>query len=509
MRAECWRRGQLSYLLHADQLGIYSALMASKHERFVLEIARKWGKTYLLCVLACEPCLRERGSRVVYGGPSLKHLEEFIQPIMRELADAAPADCRPVWRDSDSHWRFPNGSWIHLFAADDLAKAKRGRGPKAKRALFDEAGFTPVLQYVLEEVFRPSLQLNSEPGDRLTVLGSTPSDVPDHEFTAIAELEEQAGNYAHRTIWDNPMMTREQATAFLTENARQRGLTLAQYLETDTYRREYMAERFVDKNLVAVPEWAAWREESFRIAAAMTRPALYRGQEAIDFGGHDPHAAVFGYWHPKPPHISGSALVVERDLLLRAGETTRQLDDEVKRIESQLWGTSRWDGTLAALRDRNLEDFYGKGLVPDWLKGKSHNDAEPQPYLRISDTQVELVRHLWRSGITCVPAEKDHKTHFVMELRDAMRAKQVVIPESAKDLDRHLRTTTWRDLKRKEWARRADEHGDLVDALLYLWRCSTRDIPIEQPPRIIEQFSLTPLERRLDRGGLGRLDSLQ
>lgn len=493
-RAQAWRRGYLRHLLHEDQRAVYEAIEASPGERFVLEIARKWGKTWLLSVLALEPCLREPNTRVVYGGPSLKHLEEFIQPVMRELAALAPEDVRPVWVESDSHWRFPhNGSWVHLFAADDMAKARRGRGPKAKRALFDEAGFTPVLEYVLNDVFRPSLMLNTD-SRRLTVLGSTPADLPDHPFTLIAELEERDGNYAHRTIYDNPMMTRAQVDEFLAENARQAGLTLEQYMASDTFRREYLAQRVINHLLVAVPEWADFREESFRLYRETVRPKLFRGHVSIDFGGSDPHAALFGYFHLQ------RGVVVERDLLIFGNEPSIELDQEVKRIEGELWGVSKWDGTLAALTTENVAALFGK--VPDWLKDRIDAEAQPQPYLRVCDTQMKLARHLYGVGLACVPTAKDEKRLYVQELRNLILAKQLVVNPECIDLDRHLRATTWKDLRHNEWARRASEHGDLVDCAVYLTRNMSRDVPPEPRPLGYgrdddDDEQLTPLQRRL------------
>lgn len=494
-RAQAWRRGQLRHLLHEDQRQVYDEIADSTGERFVMEIARKWGKTWLLSVLALEPCLREPNSRVVYGGPSLKHLEEFIQPVMRELAALAPEDVRPVWVESDSHWRFPhNGSWVHLFAADDMAKARRGRGPKAKRALFDEAGFTPVLEYVLNDVFRPSLMLNVD-SRRLTVLGSTPSDLPDHPFTLIAEVEERDGNFAHRSIYDNPMMTPEQIEAFITENARQAGLSLEAYKASETFRREYLAERVIDRLLVAVPEWAAFREESFAMFRQAPRPKLFRGHVSIDFGGSDPHAALFGYFDLK------RGVVIERDLLIFGNEPSRELDDEVKRIEGELWGVTKWDGTLAALTSENVARQWG-GKVPDWLQQSINASAQAQPYLRVCDTQMKLARHLYKVGLGCIPTAKDEKRFYVQELRNLILAKQFVVNPDCADLDRHLKTTTWKDLRHNEWTRRGDEHGDLTDCAVYLVRNISRDVPVEpvalrpvHPAVAAAQYASRPVDR--------------
>jgi hypothetical protein len=51
---ELWRVGELRWKLHADQLAVYEQILASDASRFVLEIARRWGKTWLLATIAIE-----------------------------------------------------------------------------------------------------------------------------------------------------------------------------------------------------------------------------------------------------------------------------------------------------------------------------------------------------------------------------------------------------------------------------------------------------------------------
>jgi hypothetical protein len=118
-------------------------------------------------------------------------------------------------------------------------------------AIFDEAGFCPLLRYVLRSVFRPSL-LHS--GGR-TLVASTPAEEPDHDFTAIAELAEANGAYFNRDVWDNPRLTEGQIEKFIEDDARDEGMSVEAYLESDEFRREYRAERVINKMLLAVPEW--------------------------------------------------------------------------------------------------------------------------------------------------------------------------------------------------------------------------------------------------------------
>lgn len=483
----CWARGDLRFLLHDDQLSVYRQVMETDDERFALEIARKWGKTWMLCALMLEPCLQEPETRTVLGGPSLKHLEEFIHPVMREISAFAAPGMAPVWKDKASHYYFPhNRSWVHIFAADDMNKAVKGRGPKTARCGFDEAAFSPVLKYVLDEVFRPALLLETE-RKRLTILSSTPAEEPDHEFTRICEVEEAAGNYAHRTIDDNPMLTAADKEKFLRENARQAGVPYELYLASDSCRREYFAERVINKTLLGVPEWSdvklELRAKSLAIAALLKgkRPKLFRGHGVVDFGGNDPHAGLWGYWHLE------HGLVLEDDLLLKNDERSGQLAEELKKVEEALYkhelaGFDVWDGTLAALTAENVAGYFG-GNVPHWLKKEIDKSARPQPYLRLCDHDLELARHLHDVGYAVVPVRKAQtKQLMVQDFRNFVAGGHLVLPVELADTDRHLRVTTWENEKREAWGHKGGEHGDLLDCAIYMVRGLIREVPIEEKP---------------------------
>jgi hypothetical protein len=468
----------LSCLLHSSQLEAKDAFEKAPGSRFVLEVARKWGKTWLLLVLAFAACLRQPKVRVVYGAPTLKHLAEFVLPVFEALSECFPAHLRPVWNAQKGHIRFRNGSWIHLFGADDKRKANNGRGPAAVLAIFDEAGFCPLLRYVLRSIFRPSL-LHS--GGR-TLVASTPAELPDHDFTAIAEKAEAVGAYFNRDVWDNPLLTEAQIQKFIADDAHDEGISVEAYIESDEFRREYLAQRVVNKMLLGVPEWLApWREtgKPYREShfVALPRPKLFRGHSIIDFGGNDPHAIALGYWDLE------RGIVVEHDKLLTKDERSALLGDAVQQLERAAWGVDRWNGTLAALTTDTIAGHFGAThqTVPDWLMPEVDKDDVPaQPFTRICDTNMELARHLYENaGIAVVPTYKTEKQFMVQQLRNLIADGKYWVHPRCVDTDRHLRTTTWRNEKRKEWARRAGEHGDLVDTSVYFAMGVCRDVPVD------------------------------
>lgn len=484
------RAGDLRRLLHSGQREALAAFESAPGSRYVFEVARRWGKTWLLLCIAFMACIRRPKVRVVYGAPTLKHLAEFVLPTFEALAEKFPEHLAPRWNHQKSHIEFPNGSWIHLFGADDKRKANNGRGPSAELAIFDEAGFCPLLRYVLRSIFRPSL-LHS--GGR-TLIASTPAELPDHDFTAVAEKAEANGAYFNRDVWSNPLLTREQIEKFIADDAHDEGISVEAYVDSDDFRREYMAERVINRTLLAVPEWATWRESRF---VRVPRPALFRGHTTIDFGGNDPHAALFGYWHGE------LGLVIERELLLKHDEPSRLLSDEVKRVEGEVWGVNRWDGSLQSLTTENIRAHWGDKL-PAWLLPKVDASAPPQPYHRVSDTNMELARHLYTVGLACIPTRKTEKQLMANQFRNLVRDGQFWLDPSCVDTDRMLRQTTWKNEKRKEWARRGGEHGDLVDCAIYKTLNVSREVPLapttKKPPlSIVPQGKVDRLTARLQR----------
>jgi hypothetical protein len=473
-RHEMWRRGDLAYKFHKSQaqvaltMGVEEFLKTGTFPftRWVLEIARKWGKTYFLVLLACMVCLRKKGVRVVYGAPELKYLAEFVLPVVEEICDDAPEHLRPRYNSQTGHLTFPStGSHIHLFGADDREAAKRGRGPKAVLAIFDEAGFCRVLGYVIKAVFRPSLLLTRGP----IILGSTPADEPGHDFTQMAEIAEANGNYSRASLFDNPLLTPEDIARILDEDARDEGMTVEEYKRTPTFRREYMAERAVDTTLTVMgDDWALTRAKAMR---EVPRPKFFDGYTMLDMGGVDPHGVALGYWH-----FGLSAFVQEEEILLRQGENTQLLADAIKAKEIALWGEKNFDGTLRGLSELEREE------LPPWLKFDMYENAPEQPYLRVSDNDTQVVTDLHQlHGLTFIPTRKDEKRLQVNAFRVLVRSGGYVLHPRCKHTDRHLAQTIWANAKMLTYSRNAaGEHGDLLDPLIYgnrNWRKNRNPTP--------------------------------
>ena len=448
--AELWRRGELAQvLLDSNQLTAYEALKASGASRYVLEWARRNGKTWLLNIIAIEECLSGPNRRVVYGAPTIKALEEFINPTFEAVLRTCPEHMRATYDRASGHWTFPhNNSYVHLFGCDDKRRADRGRGPSAHKAIVDEAGFIPLLHYVIHDVIRPQL-LTTGGG---LIIGSSPSPEADHDFTHICEHAEANGHLSNTTIYDNPRLRPERIQQFIEEDARDEGMTVEEYTQTATFQREYMAKRVTDKTLTAMgDDWEQARPTCF---VAQERPRHFDCYVGLDMGGGDPHAVVFGYLD----FVQG-ALVIEDELLLREGENTAQLAEAIKAKEKALWHVEQFSGQL-------------RGLPPQGTPLAHWHGAPAQPYIRVADNDSQMIQDLLQlHGLAFVPTgQKDEKQWMVNAFRVLVRQGKVRVDPRCVHTDRHFRTTLWRNEKRSEFRRKNGEHGDLVDACIYLAR---------------------------------------
>jgi hypothetical protein len=485
LRETAWRAGDLTFLLHTGQLEVWREVLRfinnpDASNVFVLEIARQFGKTYLCLVVALMIAIRT-GGRCVYGAPTLQMLREFILPTFDAIAATAPESIRPRVTHGGAHIETHTGGYIHLFGADDQRKADRGRGPPAEFAVFDEGGNEGVgglLRYIVTKVFEPAFQRT---GGRC-ILPSTPAATPDHDFTALTEEAEVRGEWLHRTIYDNPQLSRARIDEIIAKAARTAGKSVEAFKESPEFQREYLAKRVIEKSLVVLPEWADKRAALFK---AVERPEFFRGMASLDFGGHDPHGLHLGYWHHPL-----KAYVIEYEDLMLSPCNTLQMQTRIKALEAEAWGVKQWKGTMAAARDQTLQEFRDR--VPPWMAGilQAQIDGDGQPWMRVADNDIQLVQDLYTThDLAFFPTAKDDKQLQVNNLQVGIAREQVYVHPRCVHTDRHWRTTTWADHKRATYARRGGEHGEFVDTAVYAFRnIDKRDpTPEDARPRLPNQ----------------------
>ena len=72
-------------------------------------------------------------------------------------------------------------------------------------------------------------------------------------------------------------------------------------------------------------------------------------------------------------------------------------------------------------------------------------------------------------GLAVLPTRKDDKALAVSDLDEAVRQRRIRVHPRCRRLIEQLASTTW-NKGRTEWQRTDKDHGDLLDALVYLHR---------------------------------------
>lgn len=453
-RAEACRRGALRFLLHSSQREVLDQFEATT-DRFVLEKGRRWGGTWFLLVLALMFCFRKPKTRVVYGAPTLKFLKEFVLPTLAKISLLLPVEFRPKFNASSSHIECWNGSYVHLFGCDDQRQADTGSGTDADLAIFDEAGAVGVaslLPYIITSIFEPQLMENIDREEGRIILSTSPPRIPEHAFVEMADLAEKSNHYAHRSIHDNPRMTPAMVDRLIQRKAREEAMTPEAYIKSDTWRREYLAERVIDKLLVVLPEW---EEKRSILTREVPRPEFFDAHVIYDPGGADPHFALFGYWH-----FPLAKWVIEDEVVLTNNENIHVFAEKVKATERRLWGTDRWEGTLFAFEQKDQQLWSS---VPEWMRAKWEKSAPRNPRIRWMDSNLNRQRDLFDLyGLAfCITAKNDMEAQVNL-LRELIRAETIIVHPRCKALDKDWRGTTWANHRRQEFARKAGSHGDGV-----------------------------------------------
>jgi hypothetical protein len=233
------------------------------------------------------------------------------------------------------------------------------------------------------------------------------------------------------------------------------GLTEEELVASTYWRREYLAEFVTEESRAAVPAWTTEAERE--CVVAVERPQHFDAYVGLDLGFQpDPHFAAFGWLD-----FAAQALVVEEELELR-GHTVAQLAEAAKRTEAGLYGAMRYDGTLLGAVDW--------GELPAWLAQAAHRNASRQPYLRVGDDDALVLAELAQShGLAVLPTRKDDKHLAVDALNQLVRQRRLRVHPRCRRLIEQLRGTVW-NRARTQWERTDKDHGDGIDAMVYLAR---------------------------------------
>jgi len=449
-----WQTRKLWWKLDGNQWRLYAQMKGQRRKRKVLNCSRRIGKTRMLVLDADEFAWNTPKARVIFAAPTLKDLEDVVLDAFEEHFSDCPPDLQPKWNVSKSRFEYPNGARIRLVGCDDRRKANRARGRATHRAYIEEAGSNPVLRYLLHSVLAQALLST---GGEMWV-ASSPPDSEGHEFAEMVRAAEANGTLAHCDIWACPRYTRAEVESFIQEEADALGMTLAEYMETAEYKREFLGQLITDPRLAVLPECTPERMDGSdgkgpAVVREMPDVPMFRDRyEAMDLGFH-PHKVglLFGYWD-----FERQVLVIEDELL------EGRLNDT--RLAHLLGGQKDKDGTLVPLDppDHRVGEFGMEAKL--WGTHK--------PYIRCADntypmTLAELSVH---HGLDFYPWPKDEREAAIVNVRRWMRQGKVAIHPRCKGLISQCKAGVW-NRHRTDFAEQpGGGHYDLLAALVGLVR---------------------------------------
>jgi len=427
---ELWRRGSLSFKLDATQKGLYNLFYDSNHKIMTWLLSRRQGKTYTLCILALEQCIKYPNSIVKFISPTKIQVNNNARPVFRQILEDCPEDIRPEFRSKDYIYFFPNGSEIQL-AGSDAGHAEKLRGGDSHIWFIDEAGSCNDLNNIIKSILLPTTLITNGKG----VLASTPPKEADHEFLKWIEDCQMKGSLVKKTIDDNPRITGEQRTNLIEELGG---------INTEEARRELFCEIIKDSTTSVIPEFDEIMSKE--IVKEWPRPPFFDAYEGMDTGGKDFTVVVYGYYD-----FRAAKIIIEDETIMdfrNKDETILSLVKKINEKEKKLF----------------CNPISGEFITP---------------YKRVSDVDYILTQEIYNHSKQILPKEqtinfeiihKDLNEAMINNLRILINNKKIIINPRCTTLIRHLMNARW-DKQKKRFARSADDgHYDGVEALKYLVR---------------------------------------
>lgn len=415
-----WQKANLTFKLDKNQVVLKDLYEKTGEKICVWNCSRQLGKSYTLCVIAIETCLKHANKIVKFLAPTQKAVKVIIKPIMRQLLMDCPEDIRPEYKSADGIYLFKNGSEIHVAGAD-AGRAENIRGSKSDLVLVDECGFIKDLDYIVKSILIPTTTMTKGK----IVLASTPPKSPSHPFVTFYNNARFNNAAIHRTVYDNPRLTKEDIDMF--------AKTVGGYHTID-FKREYLAHIIKDDNYAIVPEYND--EKEAEIVKDWHKPSYFDGYVGMDIALKDLTVVLFGYYDFKY-----DKLIIEDEFCYNGQQfTTKRLAEGIREKE--------------------------RAVFTDALTGEQR-----QPYIRVSDNNLIVINDLYQThGLRFVPTRKDDADMALNELRMKIDNNKIIINPRCKTLIRHLKEGVWNKSKTSYERSSINFHYDAIDALKYMVR---------------------------------------
>lgn len=389
-------------------------------------VTHNCGKSYALCVLALELCLKKPNCIVKFVAPTKLQIATIVRPLFTEILKDCPPDLRPELKKADHIYYFKNGSELQL-AGTDNKHAEKLRGGDSWAAFVDEAGSCSDLEYIIKDILLPTTLITKGK----IILAGTPPTVSEHDFLKYIEECSLKGALVKKTIDDNKRITQEQRDELINELGG---------INNESTRRELYCEIIKDPKTAVLPEFTDLLEKD--IVKAWPLPPHYDAYVGMDLGSKDLTGVVFGYYD-----FRGGKIIIQDEILMdfqSPDNTILTLTDKIKDKEKELWTNT-------------------------------YTNEVKSPKRRVSDINyivTDEIRKISKGLVQFEATKKDDKATAINNLRILLSNKKIIIDPKCKHLLHQLRNVKWSSKTNKETFARSAESGhyDLVDALLYMVR---------------------------------------
>lgn len=431
-RSQLWRLGVLEWKMSPPQKRMYDFWNKTEEKQTVFNCGRRIGKSYWLCIIACEQSIKHPKSIVKFFQPEKGQVKTNVIPLMNEILEDCPSDIKPKYDTQSSSYKFPNGSVIQL-GGTDKGNHEKLRGGDAHLCLVDEAGFLQApLGYLIRSILAPTTMRTF---GRIILSSSTPTN-PDHEFVGYMETAKMNGTLFQVTSKDAVQEHEEVNDDRFTWDMYY--TLVSQYPQgeaDDEFRRECLNELITDGSNAIIPEFTPEIEKECVVDWAM--PPYCDRYVSMDLGFRDLTVVLFGFYD-----FQHDCVVIQDEIVMNGPRMTSDfLASEIYKKEEELW--------------RNP------------MTGEIHD-----PYKRVSDNNnLTLLNDLQRLyGLNFTTTNKKDKESHINILRTRISNFQVYIHPRCKTLIHHLKFGTW-NKQRTSFARSPDDgHYDAIDALIYMVR---------------------------------------
>jgi hypothetical protein len=443
LKSQLWHIGDLSWKLDALQKTIKKNIESTSADKCLVLSSRQIGKSYVSIVYALEFCIRNPGVTVRVLAPTLKQVSDIVQDNLAPITRDAPYE---FIRRAKSEYRWMIGppakaSTLRLGSLE-RDHVDNSRGGNASLVIYEEGGFVTSddYRYAVESVLGPQL-LRSQ-GKEIHI--SSPSEEPEHYLhTVVKPYCEERDTFHSYTLYDSPSVTPR-----MIEKAIER----CGGRDTESFRREYMAEILRSTQVMVIPEF---NSQVHTAEFALLPP--YHGLLSIDVGGiKDKTALLLCYWDFKQHKFK-----VFDEALFDANVPTQRFVESARH-----------------LLDHTVDNPHITPIYAD-MPGQ---------------LQVDLIHD--HNLVVKVPA-KDDRDAAVAHLRLAFSRDEIIIHDRCKHLIGCLKTARYND-KRTDFVRTdLYGHADPLMALVYAYRMIDK-VTNPYPARTITQDQIFLPHRQKD-----------